>query len=158
MKYKVCITFIPKKDLQLFENYLKQRKWTDIIENKSCEQGCHDLMLAVNDILTKYTKNIQLNLPWFNTTIWDMMKKRDATLITFLESGLTTDQIIFTKKKEIKLPLRSERPKLLFFLEVIRNAQCNRIIWRTINKLIGKEKSKGEHIRWQYPQILMNIF
>jgi len=87
MNSKMCITFIPKKDLQLVEKDLKQTKWGNILEKTSCEQGCHGLILAANYILTKYSKNkerkrhTKLNLPWFNYIIWDMMKERDVAVI-----------------------------------------------------------------------------
>lgn len=149
---KMYITFIPKKDLQLVEKDLIQTKWADILEKKSCEQGCHDLMLAVNDILIKYTKKNQRkrrakrNLPWFNKIIEDMMKKRDMALKKFLKSGLTTDRFVFTNQRN-KVTAELRKAKASFFLEIIRNAQGNsRLIWKTIDKLIGKEKSKCENI------------
>jgi len=36
MNSKMCITFIPKKDLQLVEKDLKQTKWGNILKKTSC--------------------------------------------------------------------------------------------------------------------------
>lgn len=109
-------------------------------------------MLTVNSILSKYTKNRQKrqstkqNLPWFTKTIWEMMKKRDMALKAFLKSGLTTDRFNFTSQRN-KVTAALRKAKAGFFLEIIKNAQGNsRIIWKTINKLLGKEKSKSEDI------------
>jgi len=76
-----------------------------------------------------------------------MMKKRDVALKIFLKSGLPTDRLAFTSQRN-KVTTELRKAKASFFLETIRNAQGNsRIIWKTIDKLIGKEKSKCENIR-----------
>lgn len=75
-----------------------------------------------------------------------MMKKRDEALKFFFKSGLTTDRFVFTSQRN-KVIAEIRKAKASFFLEIIKNAQGNsRIIWKTIDKLIGKEKSKCENI------------
>lgn len=74
------------------------------------------------------------------------MKKRDVALKKILKSGLKTDRFSFTNLRN-KVTAELRKAKANFFLEIIRNAQGNsRIIWKTIDKLIGNEKTKCENI------------
>lgn len=51
--------------------------------------------------------NTKLNLPWFNSNLWELMNKRDASLKKFLKSKWSTDHQIFKglrKKSLIIIP------------------------------------------------------
>ena len=41
-------------------------------------------------------------LPWFNTALWELMKKRDVALKKSLKSGLETDRLIYKSYSSIK--------------------------------------------------------
>lgn len=89
--------FIAPKDMTFIENEIKQVNWHNTIGSMPCEPACADLMSTIKDIILKYTKkrskktNKKYNLPWFNTKLWELMKKRDASLKKFLKSKLNTD-------------------------------------------------------------------
>ena len=52
------VSFIPKKDLTLIEKEIKETRWTDISDNKSCEQASNDLMMAYDGYCSEVYKNM----------------------------------------------------------------------------------------------------
>lgn len=147
------ISFIPKKNLEPFENELRQTEWNDTIPGVNCEQTCDDLMSTIKQIISKYTKTVprkhkaKRNLPWFNDTLWHLMKKRDLALKKSLKSGLSTDRLIY-KGLRNKVTMQLRKAKANFFLEIIKDAKGkNKILWKSIDKLSGREHPKNEDIQ-----------
>lgn len=146
------MSFIPKKELIQIENEIKQTNWRDTVENKSCEQACNEIMSALKDIIARYTETktrkprAKHRLLWFNSNLWQLIKKRDASLKRFLKSGLITDHLIY-KSLRNKVIMQLRKAKASFFLEIIREAKGNsKQLWKTIDKLTGKDNPKYESI------------
>ena len=71
------------------------------------------------------------SLPWFNDTLWNLLKKRDAALKKSLKSGLDTDRLIY-KGLRNKVTMQLRKAKAHFFLEVIKEAKGNsKMLWRS---------------------------
>ena len=80
--------------------------------------------------------NAKRSLPWFNDTLWNLLKKRDAALKKSLKSSL--DRLIY-KGLRNKVTMQLRKAKANFFLEVIKEAKGNsKLLWRSIDKLTGK--------------------
>lgn len=145
--------FIASKDMALIENEIKQINWHDTIGSLPCEPACADLMSTIKGIILKYTRkrgkktNKKYNLPWFNINLWELMKKRDASLKKFLKSKLNTDHLIF-KSLRNKVTQQLRKARANFFLNVISEAKGNsKKLWKSIDKLLGREKSANKHLK-----------
>lgn len=156
------ISFIPKKDLALIGKEIKETRWTDISDNKSCEQASSDLMMAFKAIVLKYTKtrskkqNTKHNLPWFDSHLWDIMKKRDTALKKFLKTRLSTDHLIF-KSLRNRVTQQLRKARATFFLDLIRDAKGNsKKLWNSIDKLLGKEKHTHQSIQLKVNGSILN--
>lgn len=146
------ITFIPPKTVHLLLNELKQVKWNDVVKNKSCEQACNDLISTLQNILNKYRKNKKRKpnqkrtLPWFTAEILSLMIKRDASLKKYNKTGQLTQHLIYMYKglrNHVTATIR--KAKANFFLTLIKEAKGNsKLLWRNIDKLLGKHKNKNE--------------
>lgn len=99
-------------------------------------------MSALKDILQKYTKtrgkktNAKQNSPWLNSSLWELMRKRDASLKKLLKSKLSTDQPIF-KGLQNKVTQRLRKARANFFLNIISEAKENcKKLWKSVDKLL----------------------
>ena len=119
-------------------------------------------MSAFGQIIGKYTKtktqkpNAKRCLPWFNSTLWDLMKKKDASLKKAFKSGLDTDRLTY-KGLRNKVIMQLRKAKAHFFLEIIREAKWNsKILWKSIDQLLGEEKPKSGSIQLKINCIIVN--
>ena len=153
--HKIISNHLCVQNVVNIENEIKHTNWNNIIENKTCDQSCNDLVSAFKVILLKFTKskarksNTKHTLPWFTTALWDLMRKRDASLKKFLKSRLTTDHFIF-KSLRNKVTQQLRKARANFFLDIIRDAKGNsKRLWKSIDKLLGKGKPKCGNIQLQ---------
>lgn len=84
------------------------------------------------------------------------MKKRDAFLKKFLKSGLITDHLIY-KGLRNKVKMQPWKVKAIFFLDIIRDAKGNsKRLWKSIDKLTGKEKPEYDSIQLKINRNIQN--
>lgn len=133
----------------ILENEITQTDWFDLTYGENCEGACDNLKHTLKQTVAKYTKTIPQKrigkqlLPWFNTALWELMKKRDVALKKSLKSGLETDRLIY-KSLRNKVTVQLRKARANYFLDTIRQAKGNsQKLWKTIDKLIGKDHSKN---------------
>lgn len=104
-------------------------------------------MTTLSDLTKKYTKNWtsrpkKPSLPWFNSDIWHIMKKRDIARKKSIKTRLHTDHLIYTGlRNQVVSELR--KAKINYFTRKIEEANgSSSILWQHINSLINPSKTK----------------
>ena len=84
------------------------------------------------------------------------MKKKDASLKKAFKSGLDTDRLTY-KGLRNKVIMQLRKAKAHFFLEIIREAKWNsKILWKSIDQLLGEKKPKSGSIQLKINCIIVN--
>ena len=132
------IPFVPKRNHTALKNDLNEIDWEDKFDSKCCDSTCNNISLALKNTIAKYTqlkqkRSNKINLPWFNSSLWNLMKQRDLALKVFLKSKLNTDHYIF-KSLRNKVVMKLRKSKANFYLNMIKEAKGNsKNLWRSMD-------------------------
>ena len=66
-------------------NDLNEIDWECKVDSKGCEYTCNNITLTLQETVTKYTelkknRSNKKKLPWFGSSLWDLLKQRDLAL------------------------------------------------------------------------------
>ena len=142
-------------------NDLNEIDWECKVDSKGCEYTCNNITLTLQETVTKYTelkrnKNNKRKLPWFGSSLWDLMKQRDLALKTFLKSKLTTDHYVF-KSLRNKVTMQFRKAKANFYFNLNKDAKGNsKLLWKSMDKLLGKEKINCDHVQLKINGVTQN--
>lgn len=142
-------------------NDLNEIDWENRVDSKGCEYTCNNITLTLQETITKYTelkrnKTNKNKLPWFGSSLWELMKQRDRALKTFLKSKLTTDHYVY-KSLRNKVTTQLRKTKANFYLNLIKEAKENgKLLWKSMDKLLGKEKINCDHVQLKINGIIQN--
>jgi len=91
---------IPKGKLIAFNEEIAGLKWNDILTSRDIDYGCNTFFNKINSVREeKFTVGVKKkfkhknNLPWFNETLWKLMKNRDSALKKAIKSGRDIDRL-----------------------------------------------------------------
>ena len=83
-------------------------------------------------------------------------EKKNASLKKAFKSGLDTDRLTY-KGLRNKVIMQLRKAKAHFFLEIIREAKWNsKILWKSIDQLLGEKKPKSGSIQLKINCIIVN--
>ena len=82
---------VPKNDLQKLEHELRRVSWNNVLQSEDPNICCHELVNIIDKIMSKFLKpkkktNRKNSLPWIDSSIRQLMKKRDLALKESLKS------------------------------------------------------------------------
>ena len=139
---------VPKNDLQKLEHELRGVSWNNVLQSADPNRCCHELMNIIDKIMSKFLKtkkktNRKNSLPWIDSSIRQLMKKRDLALKESLKSHTGTAVALYKGlRNQVTKELR--KAKSAYYINVITEAKGNSsLIWKQINSLIKPQITKN---------------
>ena len=139
---------VPKNDLQKLEHELRGVSWNNVLQSADPNRCCHELMNIIDKIMSKFLKtkkktNRKNSLPWIDSSIRQLMKKRDLALKESLKSHTGTAVALYKGlRNQVTKELR--KAKSAYYITVITEAKGNSsLIWKQINSLIKPQITKN---------------
>ncbi len=105
------------------------------------------LQSTINDFTCRQRRRKKNNIiPWMNTTVLNLMKRRDMALKIALKSKLSSDRYTFTMfRNKVVKELRTSKAN--YFLNIIEKARGNtKNIWNQLRKLMGQNVNNTNSI------------
>jgi len=136
---------IPKRKLDDFRKAVHQIEWEDILIGKDQDEDSQifskKLESIINDFSCKLNpKNKKYTVPWINSDILKLMKKRDLALKTANRSKFSHDRQHFAMLRN-KVVKSLRKAKADFFLRIINEARGNsQTIWNRLSYLKGDNR------------------
>lgn len=126
---KTKTTGIPNRNINDFESELNQIDWDIVTKELDLNKSANKFVITLNNLIKKFTKTWtsrpkKQSLPWFNSEIWQLMKKRDLALKKSLKTKNGTDHFIYTGlRNQVITELR--KVKINYFTQKIEEANGN---------------------------------
>ena len=143
------VSYIPRKDYEVFNNEIRQSNWSETVNEKNCCAAAEDFTKTLQQLVLKYSKVKKLKkrgknpLPWLNNDLWKLMRTRDAALKKYHKTGLTTDRLTYNQLRN-KVIQQLRHAKATFYINLIKQAKGNsKQLWQIIDKLTGKRQSRS---------------
>ena len=143
----ILTTAIPKSKVGDFEHDLSKINWEKVTKEPDLNHSANNFVPTLCDLIDKYTQTWKsrpkkLSLPWVNSDILQIIKKRDLALKRSLITKNNTDHLIFTGLRN-KVVSELRKAKTNYFSKLIEEANGNSSkLWQHINKLTNSSKHK----------------
>ncbi len=136
---------IPKRKLDDFRKAVHQIEWDDLLIGKDQDEDSQTFSKKLESTIKDFScklnpKNKKHTVPWMNSDILELMKKRDLALKTANRSKFSHDRQHFAMLRN-KVVKTLRKAKADFFLRIINEARGNsKTIWNKLNYLKGEKK------------------
>ncbi|OOO00385.1 MAG: hypothetical protein ATN35_07545 [Epulopiscium sp. Nele67-Bin004] len=142
---------IPRNKQDGFKSAVQNIDWEAVLVGNSLENNSQRLMQklqsTINDFTCRQRRRKKNNIiPWMNTTVLNLMKRRDMALKIALKSKLSSDRYTFTMlRNKVVKELRTSKAN--YFLNIIEKAGGNtKNIWNQLRKLMGQNVNNTNSI------------
>ena len=135
---------IPKSNMRQLESDLGDVNWDSTLLMNDVNMLCNLTTRTLSSLIEKYTVRMKCSarksrLPWLDSGMFSLMKKRDLALKKGLTSGLQTDLLVF-KGLRNKVTSGLRKAKASYYSQLIERAKGNSAsLWKHLNKLTNKE-------------------
>jgi len=142
-------TGIPKSQEANFEHDLREANWERVIKETDLNHSASNFNSVLGDLISKYTKTWKktpkkYHLPWFNSDILQIIKRRDIALKKSLKTKMNTDHLTYTSLRN-KVVSELRKAKTNYFSKFIEEAGGNSSkLWQHINRITNSSRQK----RW----------
>ncbi len=131
---------ISKSRVSPFELEMNHVDWGNILHLNEVNQCCTSLTENSTNLLNMYTSQKssrkRISLPWLNSDIRNLMKRRDKVLKNALSSKLNTDNLIYKclRNKVVQELWKSK----LYYTQLIESARGqSTVLWKQIRLKIN---------------------